>query len=213
MTVLVLYAVVPADAGQGPVPLDRLDVGPVSVLYAERDRPPSAERADLISFGEIVQDLASSGPVLPVRFGTTLPDLAGLRELAEEHGAAWRRRLDDLSGHVEMIVHARDPQRPVVTAAKSDGVSGTEYLLSRAAVHHHETELLRSLGDEIATLVTETRVLPGKQESRLACLVPAGGVDQLLAAIGRWAESVEGRQVDATGPWPPYSFTDAGEGA
>lgn len=212
--VLVLYAVVPAGSGDPATagrPLRRLDLGKVGVLYEERDRPPSAGRADLLSFGEAVQELASAGPVLPVRFGTTLPDLAGLEELVEERGPGWRRRLEAVEGHVEMVVHARDLGRPVPTVPESDGITGTEYLMSRAAVHRHEAELLASVEAAIRPVVSETRVLRGDQETRVACLVATDRVASLRAALQRWAEAVGGRLAEATGPWPPYSFAEAEE--
>jgi hypothetical protein len=204
-----LYAVVPAGAPvDAPATLARLDLGSVGVLYEERDRPPSAEEADLLSFGGVVQVLASTSPVLPVRFGTTLPDLAGLELLMEERGPGWRQRLDAVEGHVEMVVHARDTGRPAPTAPSSGEVTGTQYLLSRAAVARHDAELVDSLTDTIRTVVTETRVLRGHDESRVACLVAADRVVALRAALQQWAAAVEGRSVEVTGPWPPFSFTE-----
>jgi hypothetical protein len=213
MTMLMLYAVVPAGAPvETPEALARLDLGSVGVLYQERDRPPSAEQADLLSFGEVVQDLASTSPVLPVRFGTTLPDLAGLEQLMEERGPGWRRRLDAVEGHVEMVVHARDAGRPAPTEPSASGeVTGTEYLLSRAAVARHDAELIDSLNTTIGPLVAETRVLRGHDESRVACLVAADRVAALRAALQGWAAAVEGRSAEATGPWPPFSFTEPEE--
>lgn len=211
MTMLMLYAVVPAetrvDAGR---PLRRLDLGSVGMVYEERDRPPSADQADLLSFGEAVQALASAGPVLPVRFGTTLPDLAGLEDLVEERATGWRRRLDAVAGHIEMVVHARDG-RPVPTELAPSAVTGTEYLMSKAAVVRQERELLDSLLSMIRPVVSETRVLKGSQESRVACLVATDRVGPLRAALQHWAEAADGRHAEATGPWPPFSFTDSEE--
>ena len=210
---LMLYAVVRAGTQvDASVALDRLDLGSVGVLYQERDRPPPAERADLLSFGEVVQSLASTSPVLPVRFGTTLPDLAGLELLMEERGPGWRRRLDAVEGHVEMVVHARDAGRPAPTAPAATGeVTGTEYLLSRAAVARHDAELIDSLRAALHPVVAETRVLRGHDESRVACLVAADRVAALHAALQRWAAAAEGRSAEATGPWPPFSFAEPEE--
>ena len=206
---LMLYAVVPAGAPvDAPLALDRLDIGSVGVLYEERERPPSADRSDLLSFGEVVQDLASTSPVLPVRFGTTLPDLAGLRELADERAADWVQRLDAVDGHVEIVAHAA-AGRPVPTEpSPPHEVSGTEYLMSRAAALRWERELLDSLLNAIRPFASETRVLRGRQEARVACLVATDRVAALRAALQRWAEAADGRHVEATGPWPPFSFAE-----
>lgn len=210
---LLLYAVVPAGApAPSTVTLKRLDAGPVGVLYEERDQLPSAGQADLLSFGEAVQALASTSPVLPVRFGTTLPDLAGLQQLVAERGPAWRRRLDAVDGHVEMVVHARDTgsRRPSARPA-SDDVTGTEYLLSRAAVLRHDAELVESVSAALRPVVTELRVLRGvrgAQEARVACLVAVGGDPAVRAALEQWAAASGDRHAEATGPWPPFSFTE-----
>jgi Gas vesicle synthesis protein GvpL/GvpF len=213
VTVLLLYAVVPAGSpAPSTVTLKRFDAGAVDVLYEERDQLPSAEQADLLSFGEAVQALASTGPVLPVRFGTTLPDLAGLQELVTERGPAWRRRLDAVEGCVEMVVHAHDTSsaRPSPPASSED-VTGTEYLLSRAAVLRHDTELAESVSAALRPVVTELKVLrglKGTQEARVACLVAAECVPALRAALERWAADSADRHAEVTGPWPPYSFTE-----
>lgn len=211
---LLLYAVVPTEApAPSTLPLERFDAGPVGVLYEERDALPSAGQADLLSFGEAVQVLASTSPVLPVRFGTTLPDLAGLQELVDQRGAAWRRRLDAVDGCVELVVHARDSStgRPSVPDA-SDDVTGTEYLLSRAAVLRHDTELVESVSAAVRPVAKELTVLRGlrgEQEARIACLVAADAVPALRAALEQWTAASGDRHAEVTGPWPPFSFTEA----
>jgi hypothetical protein len=190
--------------------IDRLDLGPVGVLYEERNRRPPAERADLVSLGEVLEEGAAPSPVLPVRFGTTLPDLAGLEQLMRERGSGWRRRLDAVEGHVEIVVHARDAGGPAPAPDPGAGeVTGTEYLLSRAAAVRHEAELVASVTAAIDPLVAELRVLRGQRETRLACLVPPERVAELREALQAWAEVDEGRSVEATGPWPPFSFAEA----
>jgi hypothetical protein len=211
--VLLLYAVVPADDRTGDPEglltghaLRRLDGPTVGVLYEERDRGP--DRAELLPFGEAVQALSSAGPVLPVRFGTVLTDLTELNDLVEQRAPQWEERLDAVRGHVELVVHAQQPAAP--TPPPSDG-SGTAYLLSRAAALRQEEEMQSSLLDAIRPVASEIRVLRGNREVRVACLVSADRVAPLRAAVRRWAEACEGRLAEATGPWPAFSFTEAGD--
>jgi len=210
--VLLLYAVVPTGDPTGTAegvfadpPLRRLDGASVGVLYEERDRAP--DRADLLPFGDAVQALTSSGPVLPVRFGTVVAGIPELTGLLREREGQWRERLEAVRGHVEMVVHARVEGAP---AAPVDG-SGTAYLMSRAAALHEEEERLSTLMDAIRPVASEVRVLRGNREVRLACLVSAARVASLRAAVRRWGEACEGRLAEATGPWPAFSFTETEE--
>ncbi len=211
--VLVLYAVLPAD-GPDPAseavaaerPLQRLVGSLVAVVYEERDRVP--DRADLLPFGRAVQALSSAGPVLPVRFGTVLAGTGELTALVEQRGPEWRERLDAVRGHVELVVHASHADESV---PKPDDGSGTAYLMARAAVLRREEEMVSSLMDALRPVASEIRVLRAERGVRVAFLVPADRAAPLHAAVQRWVETCEGRLAEATGPWPPFSFTERAE--
>ena len=168
-----------------------------------------------------MQALASTGPVLPVRFGTVLPDLAGLADLVEAREPEWHGRLGALEGHVELVVHARAAVS-AVAGTPSEGPAGapddratrpgTAYLLARAAELRREQELLDSLTAALRPVVSELRVLPGGEEVRLACLVEGSRTAALHQALAEWGRAGEGRSTTTTGPWPPYSFAEE-EGA
>lgn len=201
--VLLLCAIVrPGTPSQG---LERLDRDRVSVLYEIRDGAPRPEQDEVLRFGDVVQRVARDGAVLPVRFGTVVEDLAALEALARDREVGWDHRLDVVSGHVEMVVHAREPQ-PVRT--QEPPPSGRDYLLARAAAHRHDEEVRAGLLGAAGVVARETRVLRGREETRLACLVPAGAEEALGAAVQEWVDAGAGRQVLVTGPWPPFSFTD-----
>lgn len=211
MSVLVLYAVVPADrlppsAGATVGAFSTVVEGSVALAYEAREEAPPNDRAEMIAFAGVLQELGRAAPVLPVRFGTVLDDVAQLRELIRERGPAWRERLSYVEGHVELLVHAYDDQAPRPSPASSG--SGREYLLSRAAARRHS----ETMYDELTALLDqhsrETRRLRGDGEVRVACLVPADGIEKLRLALDTWAEAQDGRRVTTTGPWPPFTFAE-----
>ena len=199
--VLVLCAVVrPETPSEG---LERLDRGAVSVLYETRERAPRAERDELLRFGDVVQLVTRMGAALPFRFGTVVEDQASLEALAADREVGWGRRLDVVSGHVELVVHAGEP----VPHLPSSG-SGRDYLMARAAVHRHAEEVFTAVLRAVEGVSRETRLLRGRDETRLACLVPVGAEQRLRTAVQQWADERQGRDVLVTGPWPPFSFTE-----
>jgi len=208
--VLVLCAVVRPEApAEG---LERLDRGAVSVLYESRDRAPRPEQVEVLRLGEVVQRVARNGPVLPVRFGTVVEDLAALEALARDREVGWDHRLDVVSGHVEMVVHAAGPPS-VPPSSGGSPASGRDYLMARAAVRRHDEELRAGLARAVQEVARETRELRGRDEVRLACLVPSGAEDGLRRAVQQWCDERPDREVLVTGPWPPFSFTESATGS
>ncbi|HLN76093.1 MAG TPA: GvpL/GvpF family gas vesicle protein [Nocardioidaceae bacterium] len=210
---LLLYAVVQADwtppPTGGAAGLSMLSGPSVAVLYDERDEMPSTSREEVLGFGKVVTEVAQRGPALPVRFGTVVQTVEELRGLLEERAEDWDKRLSVVRGHVELLVHVVDEAAPAKTPASRG--SGRDYLLSRAGAHRHIEELFQDLSSAVAAHCREVRRLPGSDELRVACLVPAGGVDDLRAALDTWAEHREGLRSRTTGPWPPFSFTEEDE--
>jgi hypothetical protein len=206
---LAVYAVVPAGArvtGTG-VFRDRLRLvrGSRASLVVEEMRPedePSREHAP--AFGDVLARLFEQGPVLPVRFGTTVEDAFAARDLLSQRSPAWGERLDAVRGHHEQVVHIDAGPR------SSDRSSGRAYLASRAASLHADEQLLADLSETVAPYVTETRPLRPRAGLRLACLVPHENSELLDQALDRWAAD-RGVVARTTGPWPPFSFAEPEE--
>ncbi len=213
MSVLLLYALVPADrtppSAEATGGLSVLAHGSVAALYDERDERPSTSREDLLAFGRSITEISASGPALPVRYGTVLESLSDLEALLDEREQEWRERLGAVAGHSEVVVHVRDENTPPL-ARPARGVpgAGREYLMSRAAARRHTETTLEELEAQVAPHCTEVRRLRETDEIRIACLVPRDDVDELRSAVGSWAEAQDGRRVTTTGPWPPFSFTE-----
>jgi Gas vesicle synthesis protein GvpL/GvpF len=156
----------------------------------------------------VVEQVMTSGPVLPLRFGMQLESERQLvRELVERREELLCA-LDRVRGHVELGVRVI-PRRDRETNDEPETLSGRDYLLARVGDHAHSRILQRELHAPLARLATaevlRTRAAPP------AIMVAAYLVDAAaVAEFRRRAKELSERQTNAhvlvTGPWPPYSF-------
>jgi hypothetical protein len=117
VTEMFVYGVVGADA-QVPEGLLGLDDAPVRIVEVHGDavgalvselsveRPPG-RRADLLAYSRVVDTVATSAPVAPVRFGTLLPDEPTVVEDLLVPGTEWfTQLLADLAGRAQFNLRA-----------------------------------------------------------------------------------------------------------
>ncbi|MGY2877027.1 hypothetical protein ACVW00_004217 [Marmoricola sp. URHA0025 HA25] len=200
---IVLHAVVPADEDElHEEPLRRHDAGPVSVLYEETDEAPARDRTAVAEHGRRIVALADRVPLLPMRYGTTVHDVDDLRAVAADRADGWSRRLAQLVGRCELVVHVEvsgsDPD-PVVD-------SGRAYLRRRMAVLQRQDRALAKARSLLARWVEEERVLPDRD--RIAVLLRRHDVDAVHHVLDAWGRSRGDLAVTVTGPWPPFSFCE-----
>jgi hypothetical protein len=204
---IVLYAVVPR--GVGEMSGLKIFAGEdVDVLYDVRDQPPGRSVKDVLDFGRKLQDVGQTQPVLPVRYGSVLPDIAELGELVRTREASWVRQLDRVAGHRELIVHLRllEKEPPPHTGKGTE--SGTAYLRRRAAHLQAREGVVTGLLQTVAPHLKDHRSLAATDEERVALLVPETEVDSVRRAIDHWSDSSSGLAVKVSGPWPPFSFCE-----
>jgi hypothetical protein len=171
----------------------------------------------------VVRAAAGCGPVLPLRFGTVVPDEAAARRLLEEHAGSARAQLrrigDNHEWGVKLVRRLTEPVPAGPRPVDRQGVSGTEYLARRRqALHQREDDERSATG--AAELLEET-LRPCVRESLrrggspgssllldLAFLVPPERESAFLAAAAELREKLDpdGLEVEVSGPWPPYSF-------
>jgi hypothetical protein len=176
----------------------------------------------------VVRAAVGSGPVLPLRFGTVVPDEAAASRLLREHGGSAREQLRRIAGTREWgvkLVRSLDAEPAPVGPRPSErrGVTGTEYLAHRRqALERHENAEADAeraadvLQETLRPHVTECLRRGGSPGSSLlldlAFLVPIEGEAAFLAAAADLGEGFEGFGVEVSGPWPPYSFVSLGDG-
>lgn len=204
---IVLHAVAESSDGLGGAAqragLRRYDARGLAVLHREQADPPPPDAQAVLAFGqalrELADDVAGELTVLPMRYGSVVPDREALHDLVEEHHEEWHALLHALQGRVELIVHLPEPDVP----SAPPGDSGRDYLEARAAaVHAQEAQLeqLRGLDG-----VEDVRALRRRRVSLLVATSAADQVRQRLAALGP-----AGATPVVTGPWPPFSFCEGG---
>lgn len=205
-------------------------VAPEQLRVDEDDLSEEGRLATLVRGHDAVLRAASDlGPVLPLRFGTVVPDEQAARRLLREHTAAALEQLARVDGAREWGVRlvrvlSGEPQLagPV---PRREGMSGTEYLSARRAAlsarDRSEQDAARAgdrLEQTLAPHVTDTVRRGGNPGSSLlldvAALVPRDRETGFRAAVEALGDDLrrEGLDTELTGPWPPYSFVSLDEG-
>jgi hypothetical protein len=224
-------------------PLSRVSAGDLALLVSrvhtdelridEDDLSESGRLATLArGHDAVVRAAAGTGPVLPLRFGTVVPDEAAARRLLAEHGESARTHLRRIGNTREWgvkLVRRLEAEPAAVGSRPGDraGVTGTEYLTRRRRVLERH-DAAEAVAEKAADLLQETlrphvaEVLrrggaPGSSLLLdLAFLVSPDSEADFLAAAGDLRERLasDGLEVEVSGPWPPYSFAalDDGDG-
>ena len=208
---ILLYAVVPADAtppekrGLGGHRLETIRGALAAVIVEESSEGLSATGDESRAFAEIICDLATTTSMLPIRFPTMLPTRSAVLAELQANEAAWRRRLTELDGMAEVVIHAHEAEADHELSSVTDG-SGTTYLLNRATAIHRREASVAEISELVRAWTREIKVLHPQQGVRLACLVADADVPQLRDAVTTWQEARSGRQAVVSGPWPVFSF-------
>lgn len=166
----------------------------------------------------VVATIAEKTTLLPARFGTIFLSDASLAEdvgaRAKSLGEAFARVKDADEWGVKVFLTA--PAKPALTNAKS----GKDYLQKKAKAIAAERksgpdEETEKLAQELARLAragaVSNKVSSGQQglQWQSSYLLPRAKRKQwdavLLKYARKWAEN---RRIEASGPWPPYSFVE-----
>lgn len=237
---LYVYGIVPAatalddeEAGLGMgKPVRVVAEGPVAAVVetVEVDRP-LGRRRDLIAHSAVLNALASRGPVLPMRFGSVVPDETTVREelLGPRH-EHFEALLEQVAGKVQLTLRGRyllDTVLEEVVAAdpriahlreRTAGLTEEESYYDRIrlgelvaqAVDVRRDRDAQSIVAALAPhvedyLLRDTSGMDGLVE--LALLVPADGVPRLEQAAETVAEAFAGRaELNLVGPMALYDF-------
>jgi Gas vesicle synthesis protein GvpL/GvpF len=212
---MLLYAVVPADAetpqlvGVSGGMLEILRDSGVALVAEECEGPPETSRTMTLSFARVVDELSRSATILPIRFPTVVSDRAAVSSELAKRAGAWRQRLRELDGLVEMVVRASWADDAVTLDAAPP--TGSDYLRNRAAVVHVTEQMVTQLERTAGRVCHDIRRLSATRGVRLACLVPRNAEAELRALLDEWRRNECGREATLAGPWPPFSFVDKQE--
>jgi hypothetical protein len=187
------------------------------------DGQPLSEESELVVLARqhdaVVRAVFAQRPVLPLRFATIFPDENAALRLLSSYAEQARSWLERVRGHREWGVRARSSgQEPDVGDFGLDEQFGTtsggarrERSTTAQTRQRHTAESTRSLHETLTRYATDSVTRAHGRDLLLdaAYLLPAdrekafqAAVEQLLVDLTR-----EGVDVEITGPWPPYSFT------
>jgi hypothetical protein len=200
--VIRVYAVCDRPEVPPPEPLDAVRAGDVLAVFGPHVPPQEGAAADALwEYERVVEELMAERTVLPMRFGTVLPDAGALREAVAARHDAFAERLAFVRGRVELGVRAIGT---TTAPAPSPDASGREYLLARLGSDHAAAELHEPLA---ARAVASSRHPDGGGEIlRAAYLVDRDDVASFVGAVERLRGEHPDVAMLCTGPWPPYSF-------
>jgi len=218
-------------------PLRVVTSGDLSLVVSEESmRDLEVDEDDLSETGRlavlvrghdaVVRSAFETGPVLPLRFGTVVPDEAAARQLLDTYGDRARALLNHLASSQEWGVRL---VRPVEEAPAGDRgsrgdrdrerTSGTDYLARRRrsvldaeAAGEQATRAGDRIAAELEGYVADSLRRGGHPGSSLlldmAYLVPTEATPRFQADTDRLARELEqaGLRLEVSGPWPPYSF-------
>jgi hypothetical protein len=204
--VIELVAITDATS-EPPPPLRAVRSGGLWAICAPAaaDEHPTAE--DLWRHEALLEELMEERDLLPVRFGTRLPDQAAARDALEVRHGELTAALERVRGAVELAlrVEAREP----VTVPPAGG-TGRDYLAAKAATRRTAAALHAPL----AAISRASALRPGRELLRAAYLVDRGAVDAFVSLVGDLQRAHEDTlALVCTGPWPPFSFAEEAPGS
>ena len=197
-------------------------VSRVSAIEFERDLAQNMENLDWLATASVahqraISAIASEEEVLPARFGTVFRDENSLRKHIRAHIREIARDFKRIKGADEWgvkVFAAKAAAAPVPQVR-----SGKDYLKAKAALLPRKSSpsdgngefaeferALRQVALESAAAGNVSRGQRGLrfQTSLLVKRKDRKKLESVLKKFSqRWAEA---RQIECTGPWPPYSF-------
>jgi hypothetical protein len=211
------------EAGGGPTRLVEHDgVAVLATEVADEEALPS--RANLLAHTRVLEAVTGHATVVPMRFGTVVPDDATLVErfLAPD-APRLRATIARLEGHRELRLRARYDEPAVVRAVLADdpkaarlrdrgGIDdrielGERIVAGIADRRERDREAVVEVLVPHAAAVEVGEVSEPLEAFVLSFLVAESDLDGFDARVEALAEAVEGMMsLELIGPMPPFSF-------
>jgi gas vesicle protein GvpL/GvpF len=218
---LYVYAVLRPGLGDprpaGPIQL--VECGGMHVAVRAVDAPPVVDAAGLQAHDVTVRALHEQAvSLLPMRFGTMVPDEAALRAWIDTVRPILERGLDLVRDREQMVIRIYgdaallSASRPPDEAPGAGTGRGTRYLMQRKPPSLPEALscAMEGLRRRLLGLVVSERVERHETPPLIATLrhlVPREGSAAYRAAVEHESPAIEGFTLSVSGPWPPYAFT------
>ena len=198
-------------------PLRAVAAGPLVAVVGEVTGAPPLDPATLRAHDATVRALAKSvEALLPVRFGTIAANEAQVAAMVAERGDALADALELVAGREQMTLRvfgeAHERKAPALPRPRSGG-AGTRYLTARRAADHQARAVpeIAWLRPALRRFVKAERVERHRTPPLIATvhhLIARGEAPAYLTVIERATRRDRPVRVVASGPWPPWAFTD-----
>jgi hypothetical protein len=175
-----------------------------------------------IQHQRVVSSIAQQTDILPARFGTVFLNEKSLAEDVDLRKRVLKANLARIQNSDEWGIKvfrvAEESKRPATTTS-----SGKDYLKAKASLLRRRPEktsdadLQRFAGalKRLAVGTAEVGRVSGGQRGlqwQTSLLLKRGNRRKLEALLKKFSEEwADQRQIEATGPWPPYSFVSREE--
>lgn len=189
----------------------------------------------LRAFARVVHSYHQQGPIIPLRYGCTVPQESQLVDFFDQHYLHYEALLKDLEGCVEMGVRillptaalggvsSGSPQSCQEIAKSANLLApsrlGLAYLTARKAHYARQDRWTREYrqAEERCLAHFQGLFVKAKIEGpsprlpllSLYFLVPTSRVEAFRQAFRRLTETQSARLL-LSGPWPPYNFVTQG---
>jgi hypothetical protein len=198
-------------AGLAGAPLEAVGDGGLVAVISRHPAPPSVRvGAALAAHEQVIERLMDAGAVLPMRFGSRLPDVTTLRSALAARHTELLDALDSVRGRVEVGVRALRPGGAVPPKPRGDG-TGRGYLRARLELRNRDEAAAAAIHAPLAAMAVADSRRPERAHDELlrgSYLVERSAVGEFRAAARRLQGEHAELAVLCTGPWPPYSFVD-----
>ena len=201
----------PPVRGLADAPLEGIAEGRLLAVASRHEGEPEEPALDALWAHErVIEALMADRAVLPLRFGTRMPDAGAVRTPLAARREQLLDALDRVRGRVELAVRAIQPEA-VAAAPSAPAASGREYLRARMSIRRSSA----SLHEPLAALAVAARrwpeLAPGEL-LRASYLVDQPAVAGFRSAVERLQREHPEAALLCTGPWPAYSFVEQASG-
>ena len=199
--------------GAGGESLRAIAHGGLVAIVGETAKPLELDAPTLRAYERTVRALATAvDAILPVRFGTVMPDAAAVRTVLGERAASLAAALTLVARREQMTLRVfGEPRKPAWPPPASDANSGRRYLKARRATLRRARSVpeIAWLRPVLKKYVRAERTERHSRPPLLASvhhLIPRGRAAEYVAAIEQASRTPRRVRVVASGPWPPWAF-------
>ena len=200
----------PAQRGIADAPVEGVTEGHLlAVVSRHPELPDVSTDGALWAHEQVVEALMAGGAaVLPMRFGSRLADVTGLRVALATHEDRLLGALDAVRGRIELAVRVIRTEPPTPEPPPAE-LTGRGYLDARLALRAREEAAAAALHSPLAAMAVAGSRRPPRAPGELlraSYLVERSALPAFRDVTQRLQLRHWDVAVVCTGPWPPYSF-------